>query len=53
MKLPEYNNKQEGQSLYSEKEDHSKGNFAFPAMFFGLPILLVICVLVVLYAVFN
>jgi hypothetical protein len=53
MKLPEYDNRQAGQSLYDHKDDHSKGNFKFPAMFFGLPTLLIACVALAIYALLN
>ena len=52
MKLPEYDNRTPNTPLYRDP-DAGKGDFSFPAMFFGLPALIVVCVVVVVYAIFN
>jgi hypothetical protein len=53
MKLPEYDPSRGQQTLYDHKEDHNKGNFKFPALFFGLPAVFAACCLLLVYSILN
>lgn len=52
MKLPEYDNRTSGEPLYSSKLPEPEGDFKFPAMIIGYPVLFVACVALVVYSIF-
>lgn len=49
MKLPEYKN--DG-PLYTSKSNSNFDDVKFPAMFFGFPVLAIVCVAIFLFALF-